>query len=184
MKKQTLFYVLAFFLSCTTIQKKQNETLQATDYNFGVEQNLNWGLLNAYVGKYPKETDIFKNELVTNELKKILNDDYDAYLNFVESAGCGIVEKLDDIIYCDISMEHVGGHNSLFLIDTKEFEMYLFWLNGTVREKDYKIYGKRPIPILIKKIIVDDLNTGWGHVARFEFHYDSLLINVVNPKSN
>ena len=184
MGKQVLFYVFVLLLSCTSVHKKQNETLQTTDYNFVDKQNLKWKALNAYVGKYSKDTDLFKNVLVENQLKKIMGDDYNSYMNFVEAAGCGIFEKLDDIIYCDISLVHVGGYNSLFIIDTKEFEMYLFWLNGTVREKNYKIYGKRPIPETIKKIIEDDMNTGFDHVARFEFHKDSLLINVINPTAN
>jgi hypothetical protein len=64
MKKQALYYVLAFFMSCTPHQKKQNKTLQTNDFNFVVEQNLKWKALNSYVGKYSKDTDFFKNELV------------------------------------------------------------------------------------------------------------------------
>lgn len=181
MKKQFLFYVLAFIISCTPIQKKQNETLKANEHNLVVEQNLTWKALNAYVGKYSKDTDFFENALVKNELIKIMADDYKEYMKFVESAGYGIIEKVDNIIYGDVSFVHLGGYNSLFLIDTENCEMYLFWMNGTVREKDYKIYGTRPITEKIKKIIVDDMNTGWGHVARFDFYNDSLLINL---KSN
>lgn len=177
MKKQALFYVFAFLISCIPFQKKQNDD----GHNFVDEQNLNWRALNAYVGKYSKDTDFFKNELVKSQLKKILNDDYNAYLDFVESAGYGMIEKLDNIIYGDVSIMHVGGYNSLFFINLEERKMYLFWLNSTVIEKDYKIYGKRPIPDQIKKIIEDDMNMGFGHVARFDFYKDSLLINL---KSN
>ncbi len=184
MKKQFLCIVIALLISCTPPEKKRNETFQSTDYNFVNEQDLNWKALNAYVGKYSKETDFFKNALVKSQLKKILNDDYNAYLDFFESAGYGIIEKVDNIIYGDISLEHIGGYNSMILINTVERKMYLFWLYGTVREKDYKIYGERPYPEAIKKIIEDDMNTGFDHVARFEFHKDSLLINVINPTAN
>ncbi|KAF0238492.1 MAG: hypothetical protein FD181_995 [Prolixibacteraceae bacterium] len=184
MKKQGLFYVFVFLMSCTSLEKKQNETLKANEHNLVVEQNLKWKALKAYVGKYSKETNFFENELVKNELIKIMADDYNAYMRFVESAGCGIVEKLDDIIYCDISLEHVGGYNSMILINTVERKMYLFWLNGTVREKDYKIYGDRPYPKAIKDIIENDMNIGWGHVAESVFVEDGLEINLLNPKSN
>jgi hypothetical protein len=183
MKKQFLCYVIAFLMSCTPLPKKHNETLQANEHNLVDEQNLKWKALNAYVGKYSKDTDLFKNELIKDELKKILDDDYEEYMKFVRSAGYGI-EKIDNIICCDVSIMHVGGYNSLILINTEEREVYLFWLNSSVSEKDYKIYGKRPIPEAIKKIIVDDMNTGWGHVARFDFYNDSLLINVINPTAN
>jgi len=184
MGKRALFYVLTFFLSCTSVQKKQNETLQTTDYNFVDEQNLNWKAVNAYVGKYSRETDFFENEIVKTELKKILDDDFNSYMKFVESAGCGIVEKLDEIIYCDVSMEHVGGYNSMILINTVERKMYLFWLNEVLWNKEYKIYGDRPYPKAIKNIIENDMNTGWGHVAEFDFVKDCLEINLLNPKSN
>lgn len=179
MGKQVLFYVFVLLLSCTSVHKKQNETLKANEHNLVDEQNLTWKALNSYVGKYSKDTDFFKNDLVENQLKMILADDYEDYMKFVESAGCGVVEKIDNIIYGDVSMMHVGGCNSLFLIDTEERDMYIFWLTKTVREKDYQIYGKRPIPETVKKIIVDDMNTGWGHVATFVFHRDSLAINDI-----
>ena len=174
MKIQFFCYVFAFFMNSTPLEKKQNET----GYNFDNKQNLKWRELDAFVGSYSKDTGFIDNELVENQLKKILGDDYNSYMRFVKSAGSGIVEKLDDIIYCDISLEHISGYNSLILINMKEREMYLFWMNGTVRDKNFKIYGKRPIPLQIKKIIEDDMNTGWGHVARFEFKNDSLLINL------
>jgi hypothetical protein len=184
MGKQALFYVLALFLSCSPPEKKQNETSQSTDYSFVVEQNLKWKALNAYVGKYSMDTDFFENELVKNELIKIMADDYKDYMKFVESAGYGMIEKVDNIIYCDISLEHAGGYNSLFFINTEEREMYLFWMNAAVHQKDYKIYGERPYPEAIKNIIENDMNTGWGHVAESVFVEDGLEINLLNPKSN
>jgi hypothetical protein len=55
MKKHVLCYVLAsIIISCTPIQKQQNETLQANVYNLVDEQNLNWKALNPYAGKYSK----------------------------------------------------------------------------------------------------------------------------------
>lgn len=184
MGKRALFYVLTFFLSCTSVQKKQIETLHANDNNIVDEQNIKWRALNPYAGKYSRGTGFFENDLVKTELKKILNDDYNSYMKFVESAGYGMIEKVDGIIYCDISLEHVGGYNSMILTNTEEREMYLFWMNGTVQEKDYKIYGTRPIPTQVKKIIEDDMNTGWGHVAYFKFSNDSLEITVINPTAN
>ncbi|HCY77676.1 MAG TPA: hypothetical protein DHV28_17325 [Ignavibacteriales bacterium] len=167
-----------------TVQKKQHETLQSNDVNIVDEQNLKWSELDAYVGKYSKDTGFFENDLVKTELKKILDDDFNAYMKFVETAGYGIIEKVDNIIYGDVSMMHVGGYNSLFLIDTKKREMYLFWMNGALRDKEYQIYGTRPIPETIKKIIEDDMNTGFGHVAKFYFKNDHLEINVINPTGN
>ena len=183
MKKQALYYVFALLISCTPIQKKQNETLKANEHNLVDEQNLKWRELEDFVGESSKEADIFKNDLVKNELKKILVDDYEEYMKFVRSAGYGI-EKIDNIICCDVSIMHVGGYNSLILINTEEREVYLFWLKSSVSDKDYKIYGKRPIPEAIKKIIVDDMNSGWAHVAVFKFHSDTLEITLINPKSN
>lgn len=167
-----------------TVQKKQHETLQSNDVNIVDEQNLKWSELDAYVGKYSKDTGFFENDLVKTELKKILDDDFNAYMKFVETAGSGIVEKLDDIFYCDISLEHIGGYNSLFLIDTEKREMYLFWMNAAVRQKYYKIYGERPYPEAIKNIIENDMNTGWGHFASFKFSNDCLEINVISPTAN
>lgn len=177
MKKQFFCCAFALIISCTQPQKKENETLKANEHNLVDEQIIKWRALNAYVGKYSKDTDFFENEFVKNELIKIMADDFKNYMKFVETAGYGIIEKVDNIIYCEVSMEHVGGFNSLLLIDTEKGQMYLFLLNGTVSEKDYKIYGKRPFPEAIKKIIENDMNTGWGHVAMSVWIKDSLLIN-------
>lgn len=186
MKKQFLCIVIALLISCTPPEKKRNETLQSTDHNFVNEQDLNWKALNAYVGKYSKETDFFKNALVKTQLKKILNDDYEKYMKFVGSANYyGIIEKLDNIIYTEVSLMHVSGCNSLVFINANEPEVYLFWLKGSVRKKDYQIYGKLPIPEIVKKIIVDDMNSGWGHIAEFVYKKnDSLLISIINLESN
>ena len=184
MKKQFLCFVFAIFMSCTPHQKKQNKTLQTNDFNFVVEQNLKWKALNSYVGKYSKDTDFFKNKLVRFELKKILDNDYEDYMEFVESAGYGIIDKVDDIIYTEVSVMHVNGYNSLLFINTKELEMHLFWMNGSIGDNENKIYGKKPIPERVKKIILDDLNTGWGHVAEFDFVENGLEINLLNPTAN
>lgn len=184
MKKQFFCCVFAFIISCTQPQKKQNETLKTIEHIVVDDQIIKWRELDAFVGSYSKDTVFFENDLVKTELKKILNDDYNGYLDFVESAGYGMIEKLDNIIYCDISLEHVGGYNSLFLIDTEKREMYLFWMNAAVRQKEYKIYGERPYPEAIKNIIENDMNTGWGHFASFKFSNDCLEINVINPTAN
>jgi hypothetical protein len=141
-------------------------------------QSNDWLTLKKYIGTFPKETDFFKNPIVTNELKRILGSDYKLYLDHVSQSGCGSMISKDNLIVGDISQLHVGGYGSIVFIDIANKKMYLFWLSSTVSDKIYKIYGDKPIPNTILRLIVDNMNEGWGHVAHFTVDSDSVKIEI------
>ena len=134
--------------------------------------------LMKYVGKYPKQTDFFENPIVTEGLKEILKEDFTTYIDFVSKAGCGEMNYKYGLIYGDVSQLHVSGYASLIFINCKEEKMYLFWLKETVREKNYKIYGDKPVPVNVLNLIVQEMNISWGHVANFSTQADSIKIEL------
>jgi hypothetical protein len=125
-------------------------------------QTSNWDSLKIYIGAYSKSTDFFKKPIVKNEMKRILGNDYKSYQAFFSQAGCGEVEFKYGLIYGDVSQEHVGGYSSLFFANTTSKKMDLFWLQRTVGDKLYKIYGDKPIPANVLNIVIEEMNTGWG----------------------
>jgi hypothetical protein len=130
------------------------------------------------VGTYPSHNDFLKNKLVNNELKSILKGEYSSYLEFLDLAGCGAIELKEGILVSDNSQLYVGGYSSIILIDLANKKTYLFWLKSDVGEKDVQIYGERPIPTSIIKIIEDSMNSTWGHIASFKFSADSIQIKL------
>ena len=84
----------------------------------------------------------------------------------------------DGVLYADLSQLHVGGYSSLVFVDINHHKMYLFWLKGTVSDKDYRIYGDRPIPETVSRVIEKELNTSWGHVAEFKVTGDNVIISL------
>lgn len=141
-----------------------------------------------YVGRYPCSDRAGKGHwwnhgflaipFVRDGLKGILGKDYKAYLEFLAFSGCGPIESTADLLSVDLSQLHVGGYDSILFVNIVSKDVHLFWLNGTVGEKNYKIYGRHPVPSEIMKMIVDNMNSGWGHVANFTAVGDSIAIEM------
>jgi hypothetical protein len=131
--------------------------------------------LAGHVGEYPCSTGLFGAPAVQTALRSILADDYGAYLEHVELSGCGAIAWRGSSLLMDISQLHVGGYSSLIVVNPKTSKVWLFWLPGTVGERKWKMYGPQPVPAEVSKAVVDDLNSGWGHVASFSWR-DGVLV--------
>jgi hypothetical protein len=131
--------------------------------------------LARHVGEYPCATGLFGARALQAALRAVLGDDYGAYLEHVQFSGCGAIAWQGPFLLMDVSQLHVGGYSSFILVNPKTSEMWLFWLPGTVSEKKWKMYGRKPVPDDVSKIVVDQLNSTWGHVARFSWREGSLV---------
>jgi hypothetical protein len=158
-----IILILALFCGCNSKRPKGSE---------------DWSTLNKYIGTNTWETDFIKNPIVKKELKRILGADYKAYLNHVTASNFGFVEKKGNLICAEISQEHCAGFNSIIFIDIQEKKMYLYWLKSSVSDKKYAIYGDKPIPHKILNLIVENMNKGWGHVARFSSEKGGIKIEL------
>ncbi len=139
--------------------------------------------ITAQVGKYPApEGKFFESACLVAGLKQILGADYPAYHEFLGGCGCGRLEQADGFVFADVSQPHVGGFGSMFFVDVKNEKLYLFWLKASVLDKEYQIYGDRPVPAVVLAAIAKNLNECWGHVATFKFTGEKLVIEAVNPK--
>ena len=168
--------ILSYFqfnITAVKVEKVKDESIKKSQ-----TQIDEWVSLKKYIGTFPTENDFFKNPIIVNELKRILGNDYKSYCDHVSLSGCGSMVNENNLIYGNISQDHVGGYDSQIYIDIQNKKIYLFWLSSIVRDKTYKIYGDRPIPNEILKLIVDDMNEGWGHVASFSFYLDSIKIDL------
>jgi hypothetical protein len=133
--------------------------------------------LKKYIGTYTKQTDLFDSKIVNNELRRILGSEYYNYKDFVSNSACGQIVRKDDLIYGDISIMSVGGYESIFFINLNDKKMHLFWLNDDIDSNDYKIYGDKPIPGIVYNIILEEMNTKWGHRAKFTLVNDKITVN-------
>jgi hypothetical protein len=180
MKKITLsFFIPILLAGC---QLKQSETLSSPQQIDTIDTGVytgDWSTLNSYLkSDYLKGTDFFKNPIVVNELKRILVNDYESFCKHVLYSDLIYMNKQDNLIYLEVIQLHSGGYDSMIFIDIQKRKFTLFWLPGTVSAKTNKIYGERPIPENILKIIVNNMNEGWGHVAKFSVDSDSLKIEL------
>jgi hypothetical protein len=184
MNKLYIFLILIFLASCTT-KESQNSidrtSLRSSNDTLHSKPNIqtsNWNDLKKYIGTYSKDTDFFQNTIIKNELKRILGSDLKAYEEHLALSGYGEIEYKYGLMYGDVSQLHVGGFSSLFFVDIRNKKMYLFWLDGTVGAKKYKIYGDNPIPANVLNLIEQKMNTSWGHVAKFSVKGDSIDIET------
>jgi hypothetical protein len=136
--------------------------------------------LSRYVGTYPCSNGLLKQPVLLQSLRKILGQDYQAYREHMRFSGCGAIERRNGFLLLDVSQLHVGGYESLMFVSESDGALFLFWLKSTVKQKDYAFYGARPIPVEVSRAVESELNTGWGHVAKFTAHGDQLEI-VMNP---
>ena len=183
MIKVYIFLTVILLTGCTTNESKRviDKTNVPATKDTSVLQNTktsNWTDLKRYIGTYSKDTNFFQNPIIKTELKRILGADWNSYQKHLALSGCGEIEYKYGLMYGDVSQLHVGGFNSLFFVDVKDEKMYLFWLNGTVGGKDYKIYGDKPIPASVLNLITQEMNIGWGHVATFTAKRDSIDIQT------
>ena len=102
--------------------------------------------LAQYVGTYPCSNGLLKQPVLLDTLKKTLGPDYDAYREHMQLSGCGAIERRDGFLFLDVSQLHVGGYSSLIFVRLSDGELFVFWLKSTVADKQWQLYGPRPIP--------------------------------------
>jgi hypothetical protein len=134
--------------------------------------------IGRFVGTYPCETGLLDSPAMTSALKTTLASDYGAYEQFVALSGCGAMEMRAGFVFADVSQEHVGGYTSFIFVRPTDGTTYVFWLKSTVWDKDWELYGPKPVPESVLHTIATELNTGWGHVAHFRFDGQNLVITV------
>jgi hypothetical protein len=183
MIKAYIFLAIILLMGCTTndskkVVDKPNVPAAKDTSMLHNTKTSNWTDLKRYVGTYSKDTNFFQNPVIKTELKRILSTDWKSYQKHFALSGCGEIEYKYGLMYGDISQLHVGGFSSLFFVDVEDKKMYLFWLDGTVGGKDYKIYGDKPIPASVLNLIAQEMNIGWGHVANFVVKSDSIDIQT------
>ena len=138
--------------------------------------------LAKYVGTYPCTNGLLKQPILLSSLKQILHGDYDAYSQHMKFSGCGAIERRDGFLLMDVSQLHVGGYTSLIFVRVRDGALFLFWLKSTVAQKEYSFYGQKPIPAAIDHIVESELNTTWGHVAKFHVHGENVQVELVARK--
>lgn len=135
--------------------------------------------LSKYVGTYPCSNGLLKEPVLLQSLRNILGQDYQAYREHMRLSGCGAIERVDGFLLLDVSQLHVGGYHSLIFVKESDGTLFLFWLKYMVLDKDYKFYGHRPIPTVVSRAVESNLNTGWGHVARFTVRGEQVEIQAI-----
>jgi hypothetical protein len=91
--------------------------------------------------------------------KETLRSDYQAYRQHIAFSGCGPLELRDGYIFADVSQLHVGGYTSFIFIHSNDATTYVFWLKGTVRDKEWELYGPKPVPDAVLHTVEAELNT-------------------------
>ena len=134
--------------------------------------------LSRHIGEYPCGNGILDAPVLRGVLRELLQDDYPSYLQHVAASGCGAIERRGSFLLMDVSQLHVGGYDSMIFVHPETGQIYLFWLQGQVAERRFKIYGKRPLPADVSMAIVDDMNSGWSHVAQFSWVDQNLRIEL------
>lgn len=72
----------------------------------------------------------------------------------------------------------------MILVRPSDEQVYLFWLRSGVGDKDYKMYGRRPLPEEAKAIVADQMNVIWGHVAHFTWSGDEFQIDMQEKEND
>lgn len=134
--------------------------------------------LVRYVGTYPCSNGLLETRALLKALRSVLGPDYVAYRDHLSLSGCGAIERRDGFLLMDVSQLHVGGYSSLLFVNPSDGALYLFWLNASVAEKQWRIYGPRPVPEAVMQAIEADMNESWGHVARFRARGETLEIEL------
>ena len=134
--------------------------------------------LAHYVGTYPCSNGLLKDRVLLGALKKTLGPEYDAYREHIHFSDCGAIERRDGFLLLDVSQLHVGGYSSLIFVRLTDGNLFLFWLKSTVADKQWQLYGPRPIPETVLHTVETEMNTSWGHVALFSMRGEQLDIEV------
>ena len=136
--------------------------------------------LVRYVGTYPCSNGLVEDQVFLKALKTVLGPDYAAYREHMGFSGCGAIERRDSLLVMDVSQLHVGGYSSLIFVRPSDGTLFLFWLKASVSEKQWQIYGLRPVPKMVLEGIEASMNESWGHVARFRFLGETLEIELTH----
>lgn len=136
------------------------------------------GALSRHVGEYPCSTGLLGAPVLQSAIREILADDYGAYLEHIDVAGCGAIARRGGWFLLDVSQTHVGGDTSMILVNPATSKVWLFWMPASVSAKKWKLNSGSQVPTEVSSIVVDELNTGWGHVANFAWIDGQLVIRL------
>jgi hypothetical protein len=167
--KRTLIALLASFLVFAATAQAQKPT---ANHLSDLRE------IGGFLGSYPCENGLLNSPALVSALKKTLRSDYQAYRQHIAFSGCGPLELRDGYIFADVSQLHVGGYTSFIFIHSNDATTYVFWLKGTVRDKEWELYGPKPVPDAVLHTVEAELNTGWGHVAQFRFDGQNMVITL------
>ena len=67
----------------------------------------------------------------------------------------------------------VGGYTADVILDSKD-NLYIFWINDQVKSGNFEVFGEKQFSPTLFSVIEKELNTTWGHVARFTFKNGNL----------
>jgi len=137
--------------------------------------------VTRYLGTYPCANGLLKSPAVLSALRSATGQDFQKYRQHISLSGCGKLELRDGWVFADISQSHVGGYTSYVFLRPNDGKAYVFWLKSAVWNKDWEIYGEKPVPQSILHTVESELNEGWGHVAGFRFDGQNLVINLTQP---
>ena len=151
---------------------------QPTESHIGATHLRSTREFAEYVGRYPCSNGLLEQRVLLSSLHKILGKDYLSYREHMRISGCGPIEESEGYLLLDVSQEHVGGYTSLMFIRMSDGAVFLFWLKSTVADKRWSFYGQRPIPSPVSHLVESQLNTVWGHVARFKVSGDTVEIQL------
>ncbi len=134
--------------------------------------------LPRYVGTYPCANGVIIAPVVQEALKRALGADFTAYQKHIGLASCGPVEREGQFIVMDESRMGVAGHTSYIFVRLPDEAVYVFWLKSLLTERNYQVYGPRPVPKEVMDSIVRRMNEGWGRAAQFTARGDKLDIVI------
>ena len=167
--KKSLLALLAPFLVFTSLaQPPQAAAKRLSDIRE----------IGRFLGTYPCANGLLSSPALTSALKTTLGSDYQTYRQHVALSGCGAMVVRDGFVFADVSQLHVGGYTSYIFVRPTDGAMWVFWLKSAVWDKNWELYGPRPIPESLLHTTEVELNTGWGHVAEFRFDRENLVIKL------
>lgn len=166
MKNLLLVVVCSIWCYVTNAQPGKPSAARLTDIH----------QISRFLGTYPCENDLLDSPALKTAFKRTLGTDYREYLKHISLSGCGLLKMRDQYVFADVSQLHVGGYTSYIFVRPSDGIMYVFWLKSTVSEKQWALYGSKPVPDIVLHTVEAELNEAWGHVAHFKIVGQNLEI--------
>lgn len=143
--------------------------------------------LPAHLGEYPCRNGLLESPVLRTALQDVLANEYEDYLEYVRRSGCSPIAKRGSWILLDVSQVYhrEGGGTSFILVDPQSARVYVLWLPWHYNLREAKVYGPRPVPRDLSRIIVDELNSSRGDGESFSWRDGAVQLgprNVTNGR--